>query len=652
MRKSKTSKSKPIIQSGDPNPYLALLNQTVAETLKLDVARIQPDRSEMAHILPDNDWIHPRLCEKALVLAYAWSSPLTTAYRDPGAWQQMEKLLKRVLEKGQAGRWWREQPGTGDPNVNRFTLLPLTELFLRVGAFLGNELKTQGLAVIEKAAVYQVQSYHDYPKRQRGEYPNMDAYFMLIMEEAARLLDRADYHAMALEYLEYLDACIFEDGGFVYVKDTNECEVYHQINVLHLVRFGELTHSARVREVLRKTLPYYPNVVEPCGMAEHYTDPFWKHYWSPVSPVALDALATLFAGTPWAGEHRYLANVLRPQLMAEKCGGMHLIWALDYWQPDRGTAPKNPWVRYDASIRGPRGRFGSFSWAGTPAVWVDTFVGAMVADGREKLSSLQAAGVELALKRPVPVPTAAYHGRRLERAAYVSDADYLRRMILADDHAWLAVHSPVFPGMIPWEKVENPGWWTTQVWMMNGQRLVGMMALEALPGAEANVTKAAVYFRLGGNRREVTERDGTFVRDQLVLRLAQHSFDAVSLEAGYQFYLDRNPTSTEVTLASPVTSPGKRRFMALVEIYPEWESPSVVKPLEDERLAGFEVSASRSRIRVAFNCQSIPIPPGPAKGKTGGACYRTSSGQPQTRMVRSTPDGEVNPGELVVWMGK
>ena len=107
------------------NPYLVKLNQSVDDIMRMDVAGIQPEKSKMAHIKPDNDWIYGKLAGMTLALAYAWNSPQAAVFHQKAVWLQMEKFLNRVLDNCKNGKWWREQPGTGAPILTVLPCCPL-----------------------------------------------------------------------------------------------------------------------------------------------------------------------------------------------------------------------------------------------------------------------------------------------------------------------------------------------------------------------------------------------------------------------------------------------------------------------------------------------------------------------------------------------
>lgn len=633
------------------NPYLTGLDERVDVILELDPGEYRYE-SKMAHLAPDNDWKYPRLAGMALTLAHGWASPLSRHCRSRAAWNHMETILSKVLNDGAEGKWWREETGTGDDNINRFTLLPLMELFLRVGKQLTPDFRRRCLDVIEKAIDEQIDSYHRRENRHRGRYPNMDAYFMLIMEEAGRILARGSCFSLAVEYLNYLEVCLFDGGGFMYSRDKNECEPYHRIVVMILVRFWELTRSRKVLDILEKTLPYYPNAVEPSGVAEGFTDPFHKHYWHPADPCPLDVLATLFPDAPEAGAHRFVANQLHAlRKDNDQNSGMFAVWAADYWRSEKGTPPPDELIRHDASVRGPRGRIGTFSWAATTGACVDTFVGAMAAESPEKLSSVQAVGAEVVLNRSVgwKDPNSPLKGRRFDRALYVSDREYRSRLIITKDWACVGVGSFLFPGMIHCDdSVPHGGWETRQAWFLGRDRLVGLVAIEVGTDNAERIQAARVYVRLGGNARDVVERDGVHRRGDLSVRLVQHNFAQCSVEPGYAFYLDAEPTSSEIILSSPPTADPSEPFMALIEISPQWSKPADVTSSFSKNILGFSLRDGEAEIRLALNLtnQNVSVPGFEMAGNR--TRFRSFGGPPVSNPRGGQLDDAVAPGELTI----
>ena len=630
------------------NPYLAELDRRVDDIMAKDVDAIRSKDLGMKHINADNDWILPELAGMALLLGYAWNSPQAKSFRRNEVWDQLVKLINRLLNSCHGGKWWRELPGTGDHNINRFTLVAVTDLYLLIGPYLGEELKKKYLKVIEQAAEVQVGEHDQDSNRSRGKYPNMDAYFMLIMEECSRILNRSDHHVRAMNFLGYLEDCLFDGGGFVYFMGTNECEVYHQLAVMTLVRLWELTRSRRVLELLRKTLAYYPNAVEPTGVVEYYTDPFWKHYWSEGAPYALDALATLFPEAPEAGEHRYLANVLRAQ---KKDGnGMFLVWAMDLWRPDKGVKPRENWIRYDASLQGPRGRSGTFSWAGTTGACQDTFVGAMVAHSPAKYSALQAAGIDLLLEDPpIKQPESAWYGRRLGTSAYVSGYDYLRRMVVTEKMACMAICSPVYGGGIGWNHfLPESGWHMRQVWYFDPRRIIGMMVVEAVCPDCARASSVNIYARLGGSESRVEEQQGVFSRGDLRLRVVATNLASRAIKPAYRFCTDNDFKSTEMVLTENITGKPTKSFMALMEIYPSFSKQADIALLAPGQICGFKVSVDKTDRIVAFNAGNAAVNLKEFNTYAGTAYYTAVSGQPCLQACENGFPGAVGPGELII----
>ena len=626
------------------NPCLKHLQETARFILDAGDEVFAFTQHGMTHIKPDNDWRYPRMARAAMALAAAWGSPACATAGDPALWAAMLRINEAVLEGCREGRWWRGESGTGDRNINRFALLPLCEMFLTVHDRLPAALRLRNLDVIRQAVEFQVQDYLGTEARRIGEYPNMDAYFMLVMEEAARILNRNVYHRHAVDFLGFLETCLFPGGGFTYFKDTNECPVYHQINVMCLVRFCQLGRSARVLDLLRKTLPYYVNLLEPCGAAENYTDPFWKHIWKPVEPYALLALASLFPDAPEAPAHRYYGRLLMDTLPAVSLDNvsLHLPWVVNAWSEDAGEKPASRRVIFDASIRGPRGREGALSWGATAGACGDTLAGAMVARSTESMDALQAAGVDARLDPPPVTERASPHfGRRAGTSAYVTGREYLRRGVVAPGFAGLAAWAQVFASQIAWNENEpGSGWQTVQAWLMTPERVAGALWLEAGPGAAA-ATEASVYLRLGGGAVTTPDGPGAWRHGDLRVRAAFHSFASQRLLPAHEFYLDEVPKSHEIILSSPLADADAKRFVALVEVFPAWEQPSDLRMMQDA--PGFVCGQRNQVFRVVFNASSGPRALAPVDG---AQCWLGEAGQPALSSAKAP--SALAPGDFAI----
>jgi len=626
------------------NPCLKRLQDTARFILNAGDEVFAFTQHGMTHIKPDNDWRYPRMARAAMTLAAAWGSPACATAGDPALWAAVLRIVDAVLDGCREGRWWRGESGTGDRNINRFALLPLCETFLLVQSRMSAGARQRTLDVIRQAAEFQVQDYLGTEARRIGEYPNMDAYFMLVMEEASRILNRNVYHRHAVDFLGFLETCLFPGGGFTYFKDTNECPVYHQINVMCLVRLYQLGRSARVLDLLRKTLPYYVNLLEPCGAAENFTDPFWKHIWKPVEPYALLALASLFPEAPEAGQHRYYGRLLMdtlPEVSLDNVS-LYLPWTMDAWSDDPGEKPPERRIVYDPSIRGTRGREGAFSWAATTGACVDTLVGAMVARSPASMDALQAVGVDVRLEPPpVTAPASPHFGRRVGTSAYVTGREYPRRVVAAPGFAGLAVWPRVFPGQIAWNENEPAsGWIAPQAWLMTPERVTGALWLETEPGAAA-ATEASVYLRLGGGAVAAADGPGFWRHGDLRVRVAFHSFASERLLPAYEFYFDELPKSHEIVLSSSLAGAEAKRFVALVEVFPAWEHPSDLRMMDNA--PGFVCGQRSGVFRVVFNASSEPCALAPVDR---AECWLGEAGQP-ARSSSAAPSA-LAPGDFAI----
>lgn len=103
----------------------------------------------------------------------------------------MAKLLSKATQEG---AWWRPSASTsGDPNVNRFTLLPLLEAALVLKPYIKSSTDwDRTVSQLGRCVEFQRRSYAgavdwDWGAGARGRHPNQNAYYALILALASEL---------------------------------------------------------------------------------------------------------------------------------------------------------------------------------------------------------------------------------------------------------------------------------------------------------------------------------------------------------------------------------------------------------------------------------------------------------------------------------
>ena len=324
-------------------------------------------------------WILPhRVSENALLLAEALCDRQSPFFGDP-------TIVAPLLERFDY-IYRTHQPG--DPDLGDFGYSPImTEMYLMVkSVFPGilppskqtqwqRSLKANIHAVVKadlytgKSAVSRFMADRPYTA-----YPNADVHYIITLIYAHMLFPDHNYLDMAKKGLRFLyQRAEFADGGFTYIDSQDECYTYHGIDIISIARAWELTHDPIAMKMLKSGKNYYPLSVEPLNVAEYYTAPSWKHYWNRVHGEVPAMIEAKF--------NRSSQN-MRVALMNKPKGD--LIQAA-YWGHWATPAPApNGYFVFDRNIQGPRGRFGTFSFAGVGRKYVgtnsgkSTYVGCMV----------------------------------------------------------------------------------------------------------------------------------------------------------------------------------------------------------------------------------------------------------------------------------
>ena len=553
-----------------------------------------------------------------------------------------------------------------DPNINRFCLAPTLDAWWRLRQEYPDLLPAAKQAELEaglkQLADYQLTDYGLARLERQSHvkfpaYPNMDVHHILIMEFADRLWGDPQYAKERAAFVKLLDSAVYPMGGFAYINTQNECFVYHHLNVVYSARFWKLTGTPATLAMLKRTIPFYPYNVEPAGMPEYYTDACWKHYWGGGGAAGPDVIAGLFddrenkrvadvCGAIWGYGHGYMSAI-----------------AAEFWEPLASAPLPDGYTIHDTNIDGPRGRYGTWSFAGNGRDYgvgyqgKDTFVGAMLTDPpRRPLpldSALQVVTSEVRLNHTDNHWTGGRCCSALERLTTT----------LGPDFGSLAVRYTVSKpnwhhkndDLIPWDGI--------QTWYLSRTRLVGLVALEAT----ADETRAAVHgrIRLGLSRTIEPAGPQAWKYGRLRVKVHDHSYAQVTTKPSETFYLDKPEKyrSTEITLLDPlsvragqkgnVTFPRGTRYWFLVEVYPDSSPAAVeVKRLQDDPVVGFCLRESERWVGILHNptdsaaTASWPLPTDVGQAQQYDDV--TGKGQPCARTAKIS----LSPQKHVVIVGR
>lgn len=557
-----------------PNPYLGQLDDAVGELLAQDAeeyARSQL-RGEHTHWDQDNEWVNTHLAGFAMAAAYAWQEPRSKWYRNSWLGEYAVDTLKLLVARGEDDRWWHRDGRKGDPNIDRFVLLPLMEASQWLRPIVPLDQWERTLARINGVLDRQLQEYgqaHD-----GLPYPNMDVYYCLLMLLGARLTERAECQAEYERFLGTMEQAQFAEGGWTYYRGTNECPVYHDIAVMLLARIWHLTGDERARTMVGRSVPYYPQVVDPTGRPEYFTDCWWKHYWaSPQHAYGPDTVASLSgdaanralgdllrarprpAGQPWDGQVE-LPSIVHAAVVWEEVA-TSIPWAGSP-EPNRGgcagRALESPptaltpapfcGVFYDANIEGPRGKFADWSWAATARHGSDTLVGAVVhTDAQEPPVALMAVTAEI-------------EGRHEGQADHdmwryalgITPPDTRGETTISDDRATFVASYPMAAFRGIWDGTLFPyQWQCRQSWELDVQRLVGNLTI--VSQVEQESPPPQVRLRFGRNLSLAATGEGEYTCGPFRLRVASEDLPQQTLRAAQSVFCVVTRDAVELVLS-------------------------------------------------------------------------------------------------------
>ena len=560
----------------------------------------------------ENAWRFRTLGDEAYGMAWAFCYPHSPLAGSPDLLMRILRWLQAIFQNHREGDFNPDRQGIygRDENINRFCFVPTLEAYLLMRSAYPDVIPEVKRAAWEAsarvAADYQVETYGSrISPHGAGRYPNMDVHYMLMMELASQVLGEARYHEEAEKFLGFTGDCLYPDGGFTYHGHQNECYVYHQINVAHLWRYWQLAGNSTARELIERSVAYYPYAVEPGGVPEYHTDSFWKHTWSPVSAIGPE----IVAGVTGDGQNKQVANVTLRHTQPDT---YYAIYAASAFRDIPARPQPDAFIRYDRNIEGPRGRFGRFSWAGTTRDYgdgcqgKDTFVGCTLTSEEDVHYPLDAA---------LQVATNQYRlhldGQRWRACRYLSQAEQNAVTIGAD-----------FSALTTRYRIQNVAWggkstltaWAgQQEWLLTPGRLVGLLAIETLSEQQAYSIHGRL--RLGMHKAFEQVNDAEFQYGGLRVRLHEHTYADVVTERSETFYRDEPDRfrSNEIVLRDAeglktggktlVTYPKGTRMFFIAEVFPNRADParSVKRISTADGLAGVEVEADGFWRQVVHN---------------------------------------------------
>lgn len=607
----------PPIKHFDANPYVQGVLDRVRSVAK---SKTRYKKGDEGYKQIDNAWTFSSMGNSAYAGVWGLCYPESPLAADPDLLRGALRLMQAIFQNHRGGDFnpGRQAIHGADPNINRFCLVPTFEAYLLLAATYPDLLlpskRAEWLASAKMATEYQVASYGVRAKEPPPAcyYANMDVHYMLMLELASRMFASDRYHGEAERFCKLTADQLYPDGAFSYHGFQNECFAYHQINVAHLARYWQLTGSPLARDTVVKSRPYYPYNVEPGGVPEYYTDCFWKHYWSGMSPIGPE----IVAGMTGCAQNRRIA---KDELRWETPNGYYAIYAASLYRPEIKDEPvPDGYLMYDRNVEGPRGRFGRWSFAGTTR-WFgegcqgkDTFVGGMVVDEPTRRYPLNAAlQVVTNQYRLQPRKPSEGNCTRWRECRYLSQ-DERNAVTIAKDFATLTTRYRI--QNVAWGGKSTPTEWVgNQQWILTPERLVGVLEIEPLSDQQAYSVHGRIRFGL--EKEIVRKEDGLFTYGALVCRLHEHNYADVITEKSETFYIDkpekyrsmevvlRDKASIESGEQSPLTYTKGTRHFFTVEVLPDDRAlaESVSRIATPEGLRGIELCVKGQRLLLVHN---------------------------------------------------
>ena len=286
----------------------------------------------------------------------------------------------------------------GDGNMNRFIYSIAFQSYLEVVNTYPDLIlpykRYKWENNIQKGAAYQYQTYGTVTNPPTspsgaGWYPNMDAAYIHTMEAASMILGNLGYKASAADRSVKLESLIFPGGGLPYLGYANETPTYHQVNIDFMASYYLLSGNMQAKNLLEKTIPYYPDTSDSGGLFEYSSTPYWKHYWDEILPYSPEIIAGMFENS----QNRYVAQQM---INARGEGSPQKNGAIFYNPEIAQKQTKMNTLFFDYNIMGQRAKYDNFSYVANGRDWKDdrgkfTFVGAMILEDRESRYPLNSA---------------------------------------------------------------------------------------------------------------------------------------------------------------------------------------------------------------------------------------------------------------------
>ncbi|MDR1283936.1 MAG: hypothetical protein LBK99_24430 [Opitutaceae bacterium] len=225
-------------------------------------------------------WTLPGVAYALFNAGLCHAQPGNPLHRDPAVLAKSEAAFEWILRQTSP----EGTLGAPDGNIDRFTYAPAWEAFVLLGPDLPPPLRERFARHLLRAAEYQLENYGKNKNSPIGRYPNMDTAFILIMQQAARLFDRAGFAEDADAGLDQLARCL-SGSTWLYLITAegtkwNPSPGYTQIALQYLGRAWQLGQNPKALLQIQRHADYYRHYIEPGGQMDYGSAPHIKHDWA------------------------------------------------------------------------------------------------------------------------------------------------------------------------------------------------------------------------------------------------------------------------------------------------------------------------------------------------------------------------------------
>ncbi len=381
-------------RQNDPKIFQSVVQENAAKIssfLNADLQPIDMSRVDGAPYATFNTdiWQYREVSQKLNGLALAYAIPESPLAGKPElvakAVQGFEWLLSITSPEGTCR--------APDTNIDRFAYVAYWDAFVLLAPNLPQDLRERFLKMMLATADYQLKTFGVRSFPWGKGYPNMDAAYMLVMEEAFRLYGSPVYTAdldLRLKLLQDRQV----GATWEYLAGWNPQATYTLVTLEFVGRLYQLSGNPVALKQLQAHADYYKYHIEPNGLLDYGMTPFIKHDWS-LQPFAMAApvldLVNCYNPTPVLQDEVDRVREAAVQ-NASLFGDPRMLYWISRDSGQREAAPSS-FIRTAPEIAGFQGRktntSGTLTVYGTgKEIASDTRISAFVSDVAGKESAI------------------------------------------------------------------------------------------------------------------------------------------------------------------------------------------------------------------------------------------------------------------------